>query len=202
MLKYDSISPFKVERGFLNRTRIYLYPAVVLMKSYRPFLQNLKPNLLCVSYNYNSMILYYDRANVIGIKELIDSLKKNGEYVGDYMYSEDVYAVEICPDLRYGAFESGSYSDLYTKNEIKQIFSPTGITAKVLLRDPEYKIKYVKLLNEWFNSNHTVESLESRPDGSTVPISQFDVPPCLNQEILNYNGQQVVNGGRIRAVKD
>lgn len=186
MLKYDSEEEFYVRRGYINRTKIYLYPAVILLKSYKPFLSNLKDNLLCVSYKNEKIVVYYDRKNTIGIHELITALKENGEYIDDYMHNENVYTVEIRPDLNYTAFEEGRYTGIYTIDQINQCFTKDSKTRKVLVKDPEYKQTYVDLLNEWFNTAHTIKSIESRDNGLYVEISQFDIPPQFNQETLGY----------------
>lgn len=200
MLKYDSADEFKVERGYLNRTKIYLYPAVVLLKSYKPFISNLKENLLCVSYKNESIVVYYDRKNTVGIHHLLVALKDNKEYINDYMFNENTYAIELKPDLNYSAFEEGKYTDIYTIEQINRTFTQNSKTRKILLKDPEYKQQYVDLLNQWFNTNYSIETLEARPDGTVVPLSQYDTPPCLNQEILNYEKDLVLGAGHVKKV--
>ena len=195
MLKYDSDEQFRVERGYLNRTRIYLYPAVVLMKSYMPYMKKLKDSLLSVSYRDESIIVYYDRSNTVAIKELLEELRKNGELVDNWMHNESSYAIQIKPDLNYAAFEEGRYSEIYSdKSQINQVFSKESKTKQVVTKDPEYKQIYVNLINEWFNTNYSVESLERRDDGRSVPLAQYDIPPCMNQEILNYDPQKTYRG--------
>lgn len=195
MIKYDNKEKFFINKGYINRTRIYLYPAVVMMKSYMPYMKDLKENLLCVSYQDKSIVLYYDRKNTVGIQKLITNLKINKEYVNDYMQTESVYAIIISPEINYSAFEEGSYTEIYTKEQLNKTFSKDSKTRKVLCKDPEYKQDYVDLLNEWFNTNHSVEHLESRPDGSRIEISQYDIPPCMNQEVLNYERSRKIEFG-------
>jgi hypothetical protein len=199
MLKYDGEQQFTVEPNFLNRTRIYLYPAVVMMKSYRPYLAALRENLLCVSYKDESIVLYYDRKNTQAIKALIEGLKQNTEYIDDWMHNEKSYAVQIKLDLNYSAFEEGRYSDIYSKSQINRTFTPDSKTKKVLVKDPEYKQSFVDLLNEWFNTHNTIEFLESRINGKKVEISQYDIPPCMNQEIYNYDERRTIKTGRIKS---
>ena len=186
MLKYDNKEEFEVDKGYINRTRIYLYPVIVTMRSYLA-LKDLKESFLCVSYNKSGIILYYNRTNTLGIKKLVETLKVNGEYINDFMHTEDVYAIELKPDLNYDAFEEGRYTDIYrSRSQINQTFSLNSKTKKVLIKDPEYKQVFVDQLNKWFNTNYTIEKYESRTDGSTVEISQYDIPPCMNQETINY----------------
>ena len=186
LLKYDSEEEFYVKRGYVNRTKIYLYPAVVLLKSYNPYIKNLKESLLCVSYKNERIVVYYDRKNTVGIHDLLIALKQNHEYIDDYMVKENVYAIEIKPDINYSAFEEGKYSGIYTQEQINKSFTRESLTRKVLQKDPEYKQVFVDHLNEWFNTNHSIHTLESRDDGSRVEISEFDIPPMFNQEELNY----------------
>jgi hypothetical protein len=198
MLKYDNKEKFFINKGYINRTRIYLYPAVVMMKSYMPYMKDLKENLLCVSYQNESIVLYYDRQNTAGIKKLLTALHQNNEYISDYMQTENVYAIVVKPEINYSAFEEGCYTDIYTSEQLNKTFSKKSKTRKVLLKDPGYKQDYVDLLNEWFDTSHTIEHLESRPDGSTVEISQYDIPPCMNQEILNYEKSKRIEFGFIK----
>jgi len=194
MIKYDNQDKFRVEKGYINRTRIYLYPAVVLMKSYRPYMVDLRENLLCVSYSNESIIVYYDRKNTIGIKNLLDVLKKNNEYIDDWMHNENSYAIRIKPDLNYSAFEEGRYSGIYRKEHLARVFTPDNKTKKVLSKDKTYKQTFVDLLNEWFNTSSSIDYLENRPDGKRVEIQEYDIPPCMNQEILNYEEGRTIKG--------
>jgi hypothetical protein len=114
------------------------------------------------------------------------------------MYNEDVYAVEVSPELNYAAFEEGAYTDIYTAQQLAMTFTSKSKTRAVLSKDPEYKQEYVDLLNIWFNTNYSIESFESRPNGQRVEISQYDIPPCLNQEILGYQKSNRINNGFIK----
>ena len=191
MLKYDSTQPFNPVRNFINRTRIYLYPSVVLLQSYPEF-KKLKPTYLACSFNYNGILLYFDRSNTLGLHLFIQELKKNNEYFSDKLISPDIYCIEIRPDINYSAFEEGTYTAIYTPDQINKIFSTDGKTRKVLTKDPQYKEEFVKQLNSWFNTNYTAESLEIREDKSRVEIQQYDIPPCLNQEIYNYDREEPI----------
>ena len=199
MLKYDSIENCRVEEGYINRTRIYLYPAIVLLKSYKQFIANLKNCVISSSYDPEKqrIIVYYNRNETLKIKDLLTALKSNGEYLDDWMHNENVYAIALKPDLNYNSFESGSYTDIYRIDQINRVFTRDSPVRKVLTKDPAYKQTYVDLLNSWFNSKNSIEFLESRPDGSTVEISQYDIPPCLNQEILNYESEIRLPNGKV-----
>ena len=196
MIPYNSHQQFTVERGFINRTKIYLYPAVVLLQSYRPYMISLRENLLCVSYNYDKIILYYDRSNMPLMRKFIEALKSNNEHIQDYMYSPSVYAIELSPPLNYSAFEEGRYSEIYSIEQIKRVFTNDSKTRMILAKLEPYKQEFVDNLNKWFNCNHTIDSLEL-VNGIRKPITQFDIPPCLNQEILNYDPKREVRFGRI-----
>lgn len=199
MLKYDSAEQFKVSRGYINRTRIYLYPSIVTLKSYLS-LKALKDNFLCCSYQDQSIVLYYDRKNTLGIHTALKVLKDNNEYVKDYMHNENVYAIVISPELNYNAFEEGDYTGIYSQEMLKKSFTSDSKTKQVLTKDPSYKQYFVDMLNEWFNTKHSIDNLELRDDGSRVEIQQYDFPPCLNQEILNYERVDSYGGGYVKAV--
>lgn len=198
MIKYDNKQQFAVERGFLNRTKIYLYPAVVLLKSYRPTMVELKNDLLCASYYNKSIILYYNRTNSIVVKRLIETLKSNDEYLEHWMHNQDVFAVRIAPQLNYDAFEEGRYTDIYEPSQIDKVFTKESKTRKILTKNKEYKQEFVDLLNKWFNTYHTIDSLEQRDGGKKAELKQYDLPPCMNQEIFNYADDRKIAKGSIR----
>ena len=199
MIEYNSKEKFRVERGYLNRTRIYLYPAIVLLKSYREFMQELKENMLCVSYENDSVVIYYDRKNTVAIKKLLEVLKANDEYLDDYLYNENSYAIRVKLDQNFAAFEERSYSDIYRADQINKVFTKDSKTRKVLTKDPDYKQTYVDLLNQWFKTNHSIEDLELQLDGRILRIKQYDIPPCFNKEILDYDsGREIIKGGTIK----
>jgi len=199
MLKYDSAEEFRVSRGYINRTRIYLYPSIVTLKSY-PQLRALRDNFLCCSYGKDSIILYYDRKNTLGIHTALTTLKQNNEYVNDYMHNENVYAIAISPELNYNAFEEGNYTAIYSQDMLKRSFTSDSKTKQVLTKDPGYKQMFVDMLNEWFNTKHSIDNLELRDDGSRVEIKEYDLPPCLNQEILNYERVNSFGSGYVKAI--
>lgn len=201
MLKYDNEEPFEVVPDFINRTWIYLKPSIVLMKNYNPYFADLKANLMCASFKDESLILYYNRGNTPGIKKLLDSLKGMPEFIGHWMHSENAYAIQIKPDINFSAFEEGRYTDIYTALQINQVFTPTSKARKVLAKDPAYKQVYVDLLNKWFNTHNTIEYLESREGGKSVEISQYDIPPCMNQEILGYENIPGIRKGKLNLIK-
>lgn len=197
MLKYNSEEQFTVERGYLNRTKIYLYPSIVLLKSYHT-MRLLKDNFLCCAFADNGLILFYDRMNIVGLRDLIQKLKQNNEYIDDRLYSEDVYMIKIKPDINLDAFIEGRYSDIYTSEQINLVFTRDSITRKVLTREESYKQTYVDMLNSWFNTSNTIDYIEIQANGKRVPISQFDIPPCLNQELIDYERPTKIKGGIIK----
>jgi glutamate/tyrosine decarboxylase-like PLP-dependent enzyme len=67
-------------------------------------MKDLKENLLCVSYQNESIVLYYDRQNTTGIKKLLTAQHQNNEYISDYMQTENVYAIVVKPEINYSAF--------------------------------------------------------------------------------------------------
>ena len=64
MIKFNHVEKFRIEKDYINRTRIYLYPAITLLKSYN-VMRNLRNSFLCCSYNYNSIIIYYITVSAI-----------------------------------------------------------------------------------------------------------------------------------------
>lgn len=161
-------------------------------------MRKVKDSFLSCAFGDTGIVLFYDRTNVLGIRELIQELKKNNEYIDDKLFTESVYAIKVAPEINYDAFIEGRYTDIYTPSQINKVFTPDSLTRKVLLRDPEYKQTYVDMLNSWFNTRNTIDYLELRDNGARVPISQYDIPPCLNQELIEYERSQKIKGGIIK----
>lgn len=200
MIKYNSEEIFTVKRGYVNRTKIYLYPAIVTLASY-PQIRNVKDNFLCCAYKEDSIILFYDRKNTLGLHTLVETLKQNGEFIDSFLHNEDTYCIVVSPNLNYAAFEEGSYTDIYSEELLKRSFTKDSKTRQVLTKDPSYKQTFVDLLNEWFNTKHTIDFLESRPDGNRIEIQQYDIPPCMNQETVAYERQTTksIGNGFVKA---
>lgn len=161
-------------------------------------MRNVKDSFLCCAFGNDCIILFYDRTNVLGIRALIHELKKNNEYIDDRLHTESVYSIKVAPEINYDAFIEGRYTDIYSLNQINRVFTPDSITKKVLTKDPEYKQTYVDMLNSWFNTRNTIDFLELRESGNRVPISQYDIPPCLNQELVEYEREKKIKGGIIK----
>lgn len=177
---------FKVEKGFINRTKIYLYPSVLLLKSLKSIL-SLKNDLLTCSYDENGIVLYYEFSpkNIHLIQSCINELKKNNELVKCSLHSENVYKIQVDTGINYLEFEQGNYSKIYNKEQIKKIFIIDSQTKKVITKDPSYKQEFVDNLNKWFNTNMTIDSLELDTSGVRTPIREYDIPPIMTQEYDN-----------------
>ena len=111
------------------------------------------------------------------MRSLIDILKKNNELVDEYIYSKGIHVVEVRPDIDYTAFLEGRYSEIYTQEQFKKCFNGKGPTSRIIMKDPNYFNEYYKFIVKQFG--HVTES-------SVKEHKEYDMLPCLNQEIMSY----------------
>lgn len=200
MIPYSE-RPFKVEKDFLNRTRIYLYPSIVLLKSYKEGFLKVKDAFLCCSYQ-DGIVIYYDyRKNIKNLRFLIELLVENDELVEHSLFNQDVYKIRVKPDINYNAFEEGAYSRIYTDEQRKRVFSSGSITDQVLTKHSDAKQRHIENLNRSFNASYTIDQLELQ-DGVRKELSEYDLPPSLNEEIYEYEWRIPSNfSGGVRKAK-
>jgi len=110
------------------------------------------------------------------LNKLIEELKTNKEYVDDYIWSKNIHVVEVRPEINYSAFLEGEYSKIYTKQQLSKCFLPTADAYKIMTKDPSYFNKYYEFIKKQFGDVKKSSVLEHK---------EFDIPPCLNQEIMN-----------------
>ncbi len=197
MIPYDSKQKFIPGSGFLNRTRIYLYPSIVLLNSYKDGFSKVRDIFMCCSYSNESIIIYYQYQNNISVlRNLVSLLKTNNELLEHGLFNADIYYIRVKPEINYSAFEEGSYSKIYTPKQIQRVFSANSKTRQVLEKHPDAKQRFVDNLNEWFNTHRTIDDLEIT-NGKRVPLKEYDIPPCMNQEIYESKWilQQRFTGG-------
>lgn len=175
MIKFDLIEVPLIESFYLNRTRLYLLPAVNLLKSL-PEIAKLKKNINTVTTLYDGGLKLFIKNNS-SIRDLIQSLKDNHEYIDDYIYSKNIHVVVLKPNINYTAFLEGRYSEIYTKEQLVKCFDSKSDILKILKKDPIYLKKYIKYIKDQFG--------ESIRESSIKDHKEYDIIPCLNQEIIN-----------------
>ena len=115
IIQYNDV---RLESGlYENRTRRYLLPATLLMKT----MIGKDLNLVCCGCgisNIMGLTLLFD-VNRTNVESLIVKLKRNDEYKADFIVSDIFHAVVLnLPFLDYEKFIEGKYSELYTKNQL------------------------------------------------------------------------------------
>lgn len=112
----------------------------------------------------------------------LDWIREQPQYEDDYVYgnilnSKFHMVIIKLPEKYYGTFETfklGKYSEMYSKKEIDVLFKNSKTYKKVITKDYNYKIEFVKELNELFDSTITPEEYDG----------EYDLPPD-KKEIFN-----------------
>jgi len=157
---------------------LYLKPSLMLLKS-RDALLKIKDQMVGCSVEHNTLCLYVKlKPSNINLQECIKTLEKNGELINEGIFSKTLHKLVLKPDINIDAFIEGAYSQIYTKDQLKLCF-PNNIKIKqVLMKDPQYEDEYLKFLKQCFGNSVKKEHLTEH--------SEYDIPPCLSQEIYNY----------------
>jgi hypothetical protein len=82
-----------------------------------------------------------------------------------------------CSSSKLDKFFKGKYSELYSDIEIARFFYNHEETAKVLLKDRKQKIKFVKAVNEKFNTTLSPKEYDG----------EIDFPPVKEEEYFNHH---------------
>lgn len=112
----------------------------------------------------------------------IDWIRDQPQYQDDYVFgniqtSRSHMIIIKLPEKYYKTFETfklGKYSEMYTKQDIDVFFKDKPLFRRVILKDHNYKFKFVEEVNERFNS--TVDAKDWH--------GELDFPPD-DKEIFN-----------------
>ena len=114
----------------------------------------------------------------VHLQEAIQTLKKYEELADEDIFSKSLHKIVVSPNICYDAFLEGAYSQIYNRKQLDICF-PNNIKIKqVLTKDPQYEEEYLKFLKQCFGNSVKKEHLTEH--------TEYDIPPCLNQEIYNY----------------
>lgn len=181
MILYNSKERFEdciSESKYVNRCWLYLKPSLMLLKS-RDTLLKIKDQMVGCSIEHNTLCLYVRlKPTNINLQECIKSLEKNNELVGESIFSKTLHKLVLKPDINIDAFIEGAYSQIYTKDQLKLCFPNDIKIRQVLMKDPQYEDEYLMFLKQCFGNSVKKEHLTEH--------TEYDIPPCLNQEIYNY----------------
>lgn len=163
---------------YINRSMLYLKPSFLLLKSKNEFFTINDKIVGCGIYN-NNLIFFFKDADK-KLYQLIETLIENKEFVKEFPHNKDIHAVVIESSfINIDAFLEGNYVNIYTKDQVKQLFKPDTKQYKILTKDPGYKEEYIKFLEKCFGTFSTKHTPEQIIEDHT----QWDIPPHLNQEV-------------------
>ena len=141
----------------------------MLLKS-RDALLKIKDQMVGCSVEHDTLCLYVKlKPSNINLQECIKTLEKNGELINEGIFSKTLHKLVLKPDIN---------SQIYTKDQLKLCFPNDIKIRQVLMKDPQYEDEYLKFLKQCFGNSVKKEHLTEH--------SEYDIPPCLNQEICNY----------------
>lgn len=171
------------EDKYINRCWLYLMPALMLLKG-RDALLKIKNQITACSLQDSQLCLYIKlKQTNLDLQECIKILDKNGELIEDSIFSKNLHKLIVKPDINYNAFLEGAYSKIYTQAQLAMCF-PTNVKIKqVLCKNKEYEDEYLQFLKTCFGNSIRKEHLTEH--------SEYDIPPCLNQEIYNYDSGRI-----------
>lgn len=179
MILYNSKERFEdcIDDKYINRCWLYLRPSLMLLKS-RNELLKIKSQMVGCSIDNNALLLFLKlKPSNASLQDAINALKFNNELIDEYIFSKTLHVIKISPDINYDAFLEGAYSRIYTAEQINICFPFPGKVKSILTKDADYKSKYITFIQECFGNDIREDSLTEH--------SEYDIPPCLNQEKIH-----------------
>lgn len=196
--------PLKIQIGklYINSTRKYLLPIV---KSYGvPFTERINKlskvgvgigDFILASTNIyhekHLFILVDTRPNRVYFDQTLKYLRDHPAYEDDYVFDKvhggrlHMLVIVIPDEFRetLSKFKNGEYSKMYSKEDIKRLFSYTGKdesvkkmyeeTQKILIHDHNYRITFAKRIAKEFDLHEIPEVSEDQ---------EFELPISAIQE--------------------
>ncbi len=118
----------------------------------------------------------------------LEWVKEKPMYEDDYVFGNIVTSnyhmiIVKLPEKCYNTFETfklGKYSEMYKKEDVDRLFKDKYQFKRVILKNHNYKIKFVRELNEFFNLRGEHEIIPSEYDG------ELDFPPDKDEIFNNH----------------
>lgn len=179
---------------FPNKTREYLLPCI---KEYGPAFIRKFNDIFKVAIGIGDIVvinrgLSYEKHLFI----LLDTTIANTHFIrflewirSEYMYQDDYVFGDIQKSKHHmivikfpekfheviSKFYKGKYSEMFKQGDIETYFSKLPDTQKILIKDHNYKIIFVKKLNSEFGTQITPDEYDG----------ELDFPPRPDQEVFN-----------------
>lgn len=183
---------------YFNRTKRYLLPVLnTYPKTFKTELRKNPFNLyVCDAEYYKSKNLPFQNLFFIHTnynKELVNVSRGLKYYVDEYpvnLHNQYMIVVNL-PDKyieSYQNFLTGQYNRIYTKEMLKELNIPqiyqgqVNLTYCVLIGSPLAFEDYTRILKDVYGV--------SNPNWIPANPDQYDIPPRICQEVLNYRGNE------------
>lgn len=116
--------------------------------------------------------------------DFLEWIRDEDMYEDDYVFgniqTSELHMIVIkLPTKYYDTYETfklGSYSKMYSAKEVEALFSKKPQFRKVVIKDHDYRISFVKELNEMFGSSISPEEYDG----------ELDLPPDKNEVFNNH----------------
>jgi hypothetical protein len=178
-----------------NKTRMFMLP---IFREYGVVFTNKLNNVFKVAvgigdviYDNHSekraerhlFILLDSRVAFIHFVEFLDWIREQDMYEDDYVYDNiqitpyHMVVLRIPPKFydSFETFKKGKYSEMFDQGTIDQFFQRHPEVQKILIKDHNYKVKFVEKLNATFNT-------EVDPDEWK---GECELPPNPTEEVFN-----------------
>ena len=168
-----------LNREYINRSRQYLWPSIVLLQSYI-FLKPTINKIVAVGCGIGQTLgltLIYQTSDFGKLYEVMEKVKETGEYITDMIAGMEYHALVLKPPVNLDAFIKGNYSKIYRP---EQLTIYKGSKLGVLKRTKEAQQEFLKFMNTEFGglNQETLNYLKDR---------EYDLEPSLTAEILYAN---------------
>jgi len=175
----------------LNQTLYYLYPLLNLydkkLKSYVYKLGLKELGVKDLTHPDLIDVLFCKCKPSVNSKYIEEYFKDEDYFVTDYLHSDlehHIYVFKL-PEGTTNKFLKGKYSELVPKDKIEEVYTKTVMNNNievytknysVVSQRESYKAVFLDMLNEKFNTNLTLNDLDSN--------AELDFPPKLSDEII------------------
>jgi hypothetical protein len=181
---------------FPNKTRKYLLPC---LKSYGHEFTKRLNNAYKVAVGIGDIIVsnrgYKHEKHIFILLDsdiattyftaFLDFIRNHDSYDNDYVYGNiqktTLHMIIVKLPVKYfkafETFKMGSYSKMYSQEDIDNYFNVHPIYRRILVKDNRYKIKFAKQLNEFYGTTLKAEDM----------TGELDFPPTEESEVFNHH---------------
>lgn len=167
---------------YQNRSRLYLLPALSLLKS-NVTLYKLASFINAVGTSEQGGIYLYVNLNKPAIiKEVIDTLSLNNELEREFIINTKTHVIVVKPPINYDAFLQGEYTKIYTPAQIKKCFPDEGLIKAILKKQEIATVLGIQINVKNNFIRYVQKEFNIKGGESDISTDQYDIPPSLSQE--------------------